>query len=327
MEARKNKIENFRKPQFRAAAILAVAGLILTGLIAVPMSRAQSSTQNPSTAAPNFEYEVSTVKLYKPGADEANGAQRMGIMNAPDSFSAAGVTLQVLLQFAYNVQNNQISGGPDWLNSERFQIDAKMDSAVADALQKLSPDDRTEARRKMLQKLLTDRFNLTIQKETKELPVFNLVIAKNGSKLHEVQPPPNTPPGANPGRGGGRGGPGTVSIGGRGAVQTLNAQAVQISTLVRMLSGNTGRPVLDKTGLKGFYDVNLQWLPEQVQGVAFGGADGGAPRGDGAAAPVSDASAPSIFVAVQEQLGLKLESAKGPIDLIVVVHAEKPSDN
>jgi uncharacterized protein (TIGR03435 family) len=326
MEAPSNKIENFRKPRMRIAAILAAAGLILTGMIAAPTSHAQSGAQNSSAVAPIFEYEVSTVKLYKPGAEEANGGQRMGMMNAPDGFSASGVTLQILLQYAYNVLNNQISSGPDWLNSERFQIDAKMDGAVADALQKLSQDERTEARRKMLQKLLADRFNLTIRKDTRELPVFNLVIAKNGSKLHEVQAPSIPPPGTNPGRGGGRGGPGTISIGGRGAVQTLNAQAVQIPTLIRMLSGSVGRPVLDKTGLTGFYDINLQWLPEQAQGAAFAAPDGGPPRGD-SPAPLSDSSAPSIFVAVQEQLGLKLESAKGPIDLIVVVHAEKPSDN
>jgi uncharacterized protein (TIGR03435 family) len=325
MKTTGDTVGSHRRRLKRAAGYLALVSTIVFGLIGARPIQGQTVGDKAAAAAPVFEYEVSTVKLYKPGADEAGGGIRMGISNAPDAFSAAGVTLQVLLTFAYNVQNNQISGGPDWLNSERFQIDAKMDGSVADALQKMSPDERAETRRKMLQKLLAERFKMTIQKDTKELPVYWLTVGKNGSKLHEVEPPPNTPPGGSQGRGA-RGGPGTVQVGGRGPTQTLTAQAVPISALLRMLSGNVGRPVLDKTELKGVYDVKLEWAPEQPQGVAISAPDGGAPRGD-SAVPTGEPTAPSIFVAVQEQLGLKLESGKGPIDLIVVKSAEKPSDN
>jgi uncharacterized protein (TIGR03435 family) len=268
----------------------------------------------------------------------------------PDGYSGSNITIQMLITQAFGIQAYQLSGAPDWLNTVRFDVDAKMDPAVADALAKLKPEERTEARRTMMQALLADRLKLTVRRDTKELPVYSLVIAKNGTKLKEVPPPsaptpqgPGAPPPAGPppgapapagggssvsvstvGGGGGRvGGPGTVTFGGRGGEQSINAKAAPIATLIRMISAPLGRPVLDKTGLTGFYDISLKWTPEDGQsfGPPGGGPDGALP------APPADSGGTSIFTAIQEQLGLKLEPGKGPVLNIVIEHIEKPSDN
>jgi uncharacterized protein (TIGR03435 family) len=186
--------------------------------------------------------------------------------------------------------------------------------------------------------LLADRFKLTLHRETKDLPIYNLVVGKNGSKLQETKPEeksadtekglkdglaaakgasggPSSTGGGGSSAGGGKsvvlsgaGGGGPSISFARGATRSMNARGVKIEDLVATLANVCGRPVFDKTGLTGKYDYKLEYAPEDAQ------AD-------------PDASAPSIFTAVQEQLGLKLESAKGPVEILVIDHAEKPSGN
>jgi uncharacterized protein (TIGR03435 family) len=332
-----------RKQLFRAAGLAAIAAVILVVLISATPGRAkvQSPSQAPGAAAPvpTFEYEVASFKPAKPGSD---GRIMMGFSMPPDGFTATNTTMMLLIQQAYGVQPFQISGAPDWFTSEHFDVSAKMDPAVADALQKLSVDDRRTARQQMMQALLADRLNLKIHRDTKELPVYNLVIGKNGPKLKESKPDDNaatTPSSAPPeiklppapaGGGGGtssvtvgRGSGGTFIMGGPGGgMQSMTSTGAPIANLVRMLSLRLGRTVLDKTGLTGKYDFKLEFAPDQTQGPAFGGGDGG-----GVPAPPPESSGPSIFTAVQEQLGLKLESGKGPVEIIVIEHAERPSQN
>src|SRR2546430_13669308 len=105
------------------------------------------------------------------------------MMFEQNGFSATSVTMMMLIRTAYGVNDNQIFGAPNWLNSERYDIEARMDSAVADGLRKLSEDQRNVERRRMLQALLADRFKLTLHRETKQLGGFVVVLAKNGSKL------------------------------------------------------------------------------------------------------------------------------------------------
>jgi len=312
-----------------ARVFAAFAGAMLIGLVSATPSRAQSSAQNAAAAAPVFEYEVASIKLYKPGPGEGPGMMRMGIMNAPDAFSATGVTVKDLVQNAYGVQNYQVSGGPEWFSNERLEIDAKMDSSVADALKKLSTDDRNLMRQKMLQALLADRFKLTIHRETKELTSYTLVIAKGGLKMQEVKPDAN-PPDATPGRGG-RGGGGTMSMSGGAEGFTMIAKAIPMTSLTRNLSGFLHRPVVDKTGLTGNYDVTLKFMTEEMAALPGSGAQssvpGGSPNASLPPTPSGDASFPTLLVAVQEQLGLKLESGKGQAEYIVVERVEKASDN
>lgn len=331
------------KKQLKSAGIFAaLGGIILVGCFSAMPSHAQSSAQNAAVAAPVMEYEVATIKPYKPGAGEGPNVMRVGINNAPDGFIASGANMQMLVTQAYGIQNFQISGAPDWFTSDRFEIDAKMESSVADALAKMSQDDRTLARQKMLQALLADRFKLTIHRETKEMPAYVLTIGKNGSKLVAAKPPDPqaAPPAGSGGGGGGRGGPGGPGRGGpgRGGMmmsggpggQTLNADSVPMTALVRMLSQFLRSPVIDKTGLTGNYSISLKFMPENFGGgggPGFATPPGGAPGAPAPSDPSAEAAAPTLEVAVQEQLGLKLDRNKGQVEIIVIDHVEKASDN
>ncbi|MGD0300483.1 MAG: TIGR03435 family protein [Bryobacteraceae bacterium] len=163
-----------------------------------------------------------------------------------------------------------------------------------------------EQMRQKLQALLADRFQLTIHHETKEQPVYALVIGKNGSKLQESQMKP--------------GDRHRLMRMGR---SELNAEGAAIDMLTSTLSNVLGRPVIDRTGLKGDYDFKLQWTPDPSQSGGFGGP----PPPGVEAPPPPDPNGPSIFTAIQEQLGLRLESQKGPVDLIVIDRVEKLSEN
>lgn len=176
-------------------------------------------------------------------------------------------------------------GGPSWIESEKYDIDAMEVDSLAGAT---------------VQRLLADRFRLTLHHETKELPVYALVIEKNGPKLQEAKPGVGI---SSDGRGYAR--PGGIFWGEEqrpgSTRRELTGYATPITLLVDALSIRLGRPVLDQTGLKGNYKFNLHWTP--------------------------DASGPSIFTALHEQLGLDLESTKGPVEILVIDHIEKPSEN
>ncbi len=190
-----------------------------------------------------------------------------------------------------------------------------MDGSVVEELRKLSDDQRETETRRMLQALLADRFQLKLHSDTKQLAVYALVLAKNGPKLQAAISGDTYPNGFKGPDGGG--GPGMIFMEGNGGPVT--GQGVPIADLVRLLSQQLGRTVVDKTGLTGKYDFKLKWTPDENQGPP------GPPGADNA--PPPDSSGPSIFTAVQEQLGLKLESQKGAVKILVVDHGEKPSEN
>jgi uncharacterized protein (TIGR03435 family) len=195
----------------------------------------------------------------------------------------SALTLRNLIVDAYGVRPDQISGGPTWLNSDHYDIIAK------------SGDEGTLAwdrAMQMLQTLLADRFQLKIHRETRETPVYELVVGKGGPKLKEAAADAKS---------------GGVT---RGTATGMHMEITKgtVEQLARQLSTTAGRPVVDKTGLTGSYAYTLDWV-----------------RAD--RIPESDSNVPSIFSAVQEQLGLKLESTKAPVEMIIVDHAEKPSGN
>jgi len=157
--------------------------------------------------------------------------------------------------------------------------------------------------------------------------VYWLVIVKNGSKLHEAKPGDTYPTGL-PLPIGRSSGAGVMMMSGGAGSQTVTAQAVPVSNLARSLAGSLGRPVLDKTGLTGSYDFTLTYSPDpsQLQGLAGGAPSGSTPNGQPLPSAL-DPEAPSLFAAVQEQLGLKLEPGKSPVEIIVIDHIEKPAGN
>jgi uncharacterized protein (TIGR03435 family) len=233
-----------------------------------------------------------------------------------DRFIATNITVKALICWAFGgtsvpLPSNEVSGGPSWINSERYDIDAKLDDSQATAIAKLSINDQIVQVRLMVQSLLADRFKLTAKDITVTRPIYALVIAKGGPKMQETVPGSESPSkaGSHP----------VQFSGGRGE---LSGHGIPMTILVRFLSQEgLGRPVVDKTGLNGNYDLELKWnpdldSPEMMQGTS---------PGTGSASP--DSSGPSIFTAIQDQLGLRLKAAEGPVEDLVIVNIEKPSEN
>ena len=298
-----------RKLLLGGVAAAALAGPVVFGLLHAPQVRAQS------TAPPAPSFEVASIKLNKPDVPDRI---MFAIRFAPGRFTATGVSAKQLIALAYDVRDTQISGGPSWFDSERYDIDAKETDADAATIDKLPPEQRRLQHELLLQSLLADRFKLKIRRESKESSVYALVVAKNGPKLHEAKPGDTYPNGLK-GLDGKAGGGQMMRI----QPGEVVGQGLTIEALARMLSQQMGRQIEDRTGLTGKYDFTLKWTPDPATEGPMMGPPGGAPPAVGA--PPPDSSGPSIFTALQEQLGLKLESAKGPVDLIVIDQIEKPS--
>jgi uncharacterized protein (TIGR03435 family) len=258
--------------------------------------------------AKRLEFEVASIK---PAAPDARGRSirpspggRVNIGNMP---------VKEMITLAWRIQPYQIVGGPPWLESAGFDISAKAAETLKEGDIQL-----------MVQSLLEDRFQLAHHSETRELPTYALVMARKDGKLgprltetkegscQQLDPSrPAAPP--EPGK------PLPRNCGQMQAgLRMIKAVGIQMQLLVPMLSRLLGRTVVDKTGLKGMYDIDVEWTFDQsivLQGPP------NAPK------PVSDGSGPSIFTALQEQLGLKLESRKGRVEVFVIDRAEKPSEN
>lgn len=256
------------------------AGLFTIALLGTSLCQAQ--------APPAFE--VASIKAGDPST------HMVRIMMAPGGrYTAQGVTLKVMIMNAYGVRDFQVTGGPSWIGTDRFDITA---TANADGQ---IPQEQVKL---MLQNLLADRFKLVLRRESKEMPGYALVIAKGGSKLKETE-------GGNDRRGQMR-----MSRG------ILDMQGIKTQGLAANLANIVGRPVVDKTGLTGEYDAKLQFTPENAQVMGMPPPGGGAEP-----PPPNEGAGPSIFTAVQEQLGLKLEAQKLQADLFIVERAEKPTEN
>jgi len=300
-----SKLNFRRRLLFQVAGSMVVAGPSVLGQTSVAPAGAASPNATEDVKVPVFD-----VVSVKPNKSDSGMVR---IMPKPDGYSASNVSLKMLIQSAYGIREDLVSGAPSWADSARFDIDAKVAGPDVDALKKLGQ----EQRRSMLQPLLADRFKLKIHSETKQLPVYELVLAKGGSKLKEAT--------AGDTYGNGIKGPDGVGRGGmmRFGPGQLTAQAVPITSLANILSQQLHRTLIDKTRLTGKYDLELNWTPDQGSDPMFKGADSSQQRAD--AAP--DASGPSIFTALQEQLGLRLQSTKGPVETLVIDHVEMPSEN
>lgn len=286
-----------KKLLLAAIGAVTIAGPVIFGLLHAPQVRAQSSQTSSATSGASFSYEVASIKPSK--VDDG----RIMFRITPDGFTANGITPKFLIEFAYDLKDFQVSGAPGWAESEKYDIDAKMDEATIEAFKKLTREQSVAQRRLMLQSLLAERFKLKVSHSSKEAPIYALVVAKNGPKLTQSADSASGPAGA---RGQFRFAPGE-----------LNAAGMLLSNLADQLSRQVGRQVVDKTGLQGTYDFTLHWTPDRPAAGPGGPGD----------APPPDSSGPSIFTALQEQLGLKLESQKGPVEALIIDSIEKPSAN
>ena len=283
--------------------LLSLSALSLSLLLAAPSPRAQSlplpssvisETRDADVKLPDFD--VASIKQNKGDS----GMMRWSY--TPDGISLMNLSLSNVISSAYNIKPYLISGGPSWVKNIGFDIDAKVAATDVDTFKKLSPNQH----RLMLQKLLTERFNLAAHTETKTLPVYDLVIAPGGPKFKPAAPDPA--PSADADASDHPKPRGMLRMG-RG---TLNIQDMPINALIEQISNALGRTVIDKTSLTGKYDIDLKWTPDDHPGTESG---------------LTDQDAPNIFTALQEQLGLKLESSKGPVATLVIDHVEMPSQN
>lgn len=232
-----------------------------------------------SAPAALASFEASSVK---PNRSGDLGAQYL-FRPAPGGITASNISLRDYVKWAYGVRDYQISA-PAWFNEERYDIVTKTGSPASN-----------DQLRRMLQTLLADRFKMVLRHENKNLSVYAMTVGKNGPKLHEVE--------------------------GAGPVQFRSGHfsgPFSMPDLAAALSTRLDLPVVDQTGLTGFYNLTLDWTPD----------NGRAGPGDGESGTPGDKSRPSIFVAIQEQLGLKLQAQKGPVDVLVIDRAEKtPTEN
>jgi uncharacterized protein (TIGR03435 family) len=243
----------------------------------------------PATAKP--EFAVATIKPSNPDAP------RGGYGFRGQDVTTTNVTVNWLIKLAYNVHVRQIEGGPAWLDSAKYDIVGRPDT----------PGQPSRDQMKlMIQKLLADRFQLKFHTEKKELPVYAMVVLKTGPKITVSAGDPNAFPGIGFGQG-----PGVLSLNGRNTGLDAVANALQSNVL--------DKPVVNQTGLTGRYDFALKFTPDPTQIANFGAGTPGTP-GD------LDAP-PDIFAAFQQQLGLKLESTKAAVDVMVIEKIERPSAN
>ena len=289
-----------------AGAVLVVSATALS--VSRPHAQAPAQAPDPNAA---LTYEAASVKPNK------SGVQGSSIRRFPGGrLQATNMPLRALITFAYQVQGFQLVDDPTWIRNENFDIVAKMDGDPPPVMPGTGPDPHMVAMRT----LLAERFKLAVRRETREMDIYALVLARPDGKLGPALkpttqdcaamiaaarggPPPGPPPGPNS----------PVVCGMRGLPGRLVAGAMPMSLLASNLSGQVQRIVVDRTGLSGAWDFEITFAPERPlnppPGVEF---------------PPADPNAPSLFTAMQEQLGLKLQSTKGPVEVLVVERVEQP---
>jgi uncharacterized protein (TIGR03435 family) len=258
-------------------SFIAVAALTISG--------SSTLSQPPTPQAETISTPTFDVASIRENLSDRHARSHIINSDHDGRFTTVNVPLGPTLQFAFGIPESQIDGIPSSLISKKFDIEARSDPSVDAQLKGLPSDEAKAAKRGMIQALLAERFKLAAHTETRQLPIYNLVIAKNGPTL---QP-------SKKGH--------TYNV----HSNRLSDEGAPISVIAEQLAEILSRPVFDKTGLTNRYDIDLTWTPEN--------------------STATDSSGPDIFTAIQEQLGLKLESAKGPVETLVVDHIEEPTPN
>jgi bla regulator protein BlaR1 len=283
-----------------AAGVLAVTLPLTIGVMSAPSVYAQEAAKPvPAVVATSAlpEFEAASIKPSAPDSSlRVNFAAggKLFITNA---------TLRFLIKIAYDIGDDQLAGGPGWIGSKRFDLAATPEKSLGGDPKDMAPDQILIFHRPVrlrLQRLLADRFQLELRRESTEMPIFGLVVAKGGPKRLTATNSTSDP---------------QLKFGNG----VLSAVGVDMVTLAKFLSeGQTGRPVADLTGLKGKYDFHLEWAPDTIQNSQ---------PADSATNQRVDAGGVSIFTALQQQLGLKLEARTDAADRLVVSRAALPSAN
>jgi uncharacterized protein (TIGR03435 family) len=254
--------------------------------VAVDAALGQTANDGPDNGVKLQEFEVATIKPHPSG----DGIISIG--GPPSRFDGKNLTVKILVEQAFGVPADQVTGGPPWIESQHFDVSAKISDTDWDAIKGLDFSHRQQAVNRMLQTLLKDRFRLVVSHQPKELTVYALVQARGGAKLRiHGEPEPPKPP----------------DSGARTFMMVMEQKDIPVSTLANFLSGHFRRTVLDRTGLTGNYDIRLE------VGTP---ADNSPDEGDS-----------PIFRALEDQLGLKLVSRKEVVDTIMIEHLEQPSAN
>jgi bla regulator protein BlaR1 len=302
------KLDFGRKLLLSAAVLLALVIPIGFGVANATPRRAQAQGETAGATSPTFDVSVKPSEVSTP-TYAGSGVHMVRMMYGPKGFKAVNASLLSIIQEAYGIQANQIVGPPE-IKSAAYDIEVKTEGSPANA-QEMDPRLIQPEIRSQLQALLADRFKLVLHHESKELSSYVLVVGENGSKLQPTKfsDYPDTAAGPD-----GKGVHRMMMQLGGGQVRGIGAQKSSMAELARQLSLQLGKNVVDKTGMTGQYDFNLQWSEA-------------ASNGDGASNDAVPAAGPSLFDAIREQLGLKLVPQQGPGDVLVIDHVEWPEAN
>jgi bla regulator protein blaR1 len=283
--------------------------VLMAGVAATASAQDAVIGQMYHPSGPLPSYEVATIKTMDPKAPGAG-------MTMPSGARFHCVKNYILNAYGVStLSQEQLVGGPAWVTAEDYVIEGKAPEELRAAMLKMTNDERRDTNRKMQQSLLADRFKLKVHFETREMAVYELEPAKGGLKVTEVPAPPPFVPGTPPPPPGGGAPvmrPGMLSVrmpGPQGGAGSVLGMAMTMATLISMLRQTPevgGRAIVDKTGFKSNFDVNLKW-------AGFGSG--------------SDVDGPSFFTALEEQLGLKLKATKGMVEVLVIDSIERPTEN
>ena len=255
-----------------------------------------------SDAAHNAQPAFDVVSIHPNNYDRSNHSHIYYSLG-DSHFRSVNTTAIEIIQWAYEVPDSRILNAAAWTSSAKYDIEAKSDTAADAHFHALSTTVARREKSKMVQALLHDRFHLSAHIETRELPVYDLVVAKGGPKFSAVQDAPKHIDSTS------RGGSATL---------TITSSTHALNDLAELLYRYTGRVVIDKTGLTGNYTLALHFalLDDSRASIAASGLS-----------EAAQDTGPSVFTAVKEQLGLELKSGKAPVDVLVIDHIDRPTEN
>jgi uncharacterized protein (TIGR03435 family) len=259
-------------------------GLRLPSLTLVLLAAATVGTnaQTPPT------FDVATIRPHTP---EPHERSHIWSSSNDGSFRTMNVPLKAIIQYAFDIPESRIIDAPAWTSSQPFDIEAKSDDALNQRLHDLPSDQAKPIKLAMIQSLLADRFGLKTHREQRDLPLYNLVVAKAGPKLTPAKSDGLTINHWN---------------------NRFSAQGITLPMLAQELARDAGRVIIDQTNITGRFDIDLRWQPDDAPPMRLNG---------------NEVSLPSLFTALQEQLGLRLEAAKGPVEVLVIDSVQQPSAN